>query len=93
MKKLPILSLLLLLFITSCKTPVYTLGMSEDEFTAHHKAATDLVEKSAQRTVYRRENRTFIPKPTQYFYFVDGKLVRIDEGERKPYVVLSQTTN
>ncbi|MDN5284995.1 MAG: hypothetical protein JWR38_1269 [Mucilaginibacter sp.] len=93
MKKLSILGLLLLFFITSCKTPVYSLGMSEDEFTAHYKRSTDLVEKSAQRTVYRRTSSSFIPKPTYYYYFVDGKLVRIDEGERKPYVIVEHTNN
>jgi hypothetical protein len=93
MKKLSILSLLLLFFITSCKTPVYSLGMSEEEFTAHYKGSTDLVEKSVQRTVYRRVSTSFIPKPTYYYYFIDGKLVRIDEGERKPYVIVDRTSN
>ena len=92
MKKLPILSLLLLFFMAGCKTPVYSLGMSENEFTAHYKGVTTLVEKSAERTVYRRESTSMIPKPTMYYYFVNGKLVRIDEGERKPYVIVEHTS-
>ena len=96
MKKLSFLSLLLLFFMTSCKVPVYSLGMSEDEFTARHKWATDLVEKSAERTVYKRGNTSavaLVAQPVMYYYFVNGKLVRIDEGERKPYVVVEHTSN
>jgi hypothetical protein len=91
MKKLPVLSLLLLFFMASCKTPIYSLGTSETEFTAHHKGATTLVEKSAERTVYRRSARTFSSDPDYYYYFVNGKLTRIDEGERKPYVIVEHT--
>ncbi|WP_183566458.1 hypothetical protein [Mucilaginibacter sp. SP1R1] len=70
--------------------------MTESEFTAHHKWATDLVEKSAERTVYKRGSTSvvsFVAQPTYYYYFVDGKLVRIDEGERKPYVIVDHTNN
>jgi hypothetical protein len=81
----------LLFIIVSCKVPVYSLGMTENEFTAHHKLATDLVEKSPQRTVYKRGSTGFVAQPTMYYYFVNGKLVRIDEGERKPYVVVEHT--
>jgi hypothetical protein len=48
-----------------------------------------LVETSAERTVYKiingQENghNTYL-----YYYFVDDKLVRIDEGEKTPTVVV-----
>jgi hypothetical protein len=82
MKKL-LLILLLPLAMASCKTPTYTIGMTEAEFTLHQKVLTTLVEKTTHRAIYKRLTsqdangyQTF-----QYFYFTDGKLVRIAASE------------
>ncbi|NHA04183.1 hypothetical protein G7092_10275 [Mucilaginibacter sp. HC2] len=95
MKKLSVLSLLLLLFITSCKAPVYILGMTENEFNAGHRGSTELVEKSAERTIYKRTFPAWVTSdPTHYFYFVNGKLVLIDDGtQRKHYIIVEHTSN
>lgn len=48
-----------------------------------------MVEQSEERTVYKKiagqngDRYTYV-----YYYFVDGKLVRMDEGERQPTVVV-----
>jgi hypothetical protein len=76
MKKL-LLILLLPLAMASCKTPTYTIGMTEAEFTLQKKARTALVERTAHRVVYKR----YSGQICQYFYFVDGKLVRIAASE------------
>ena len=84
--------LLLSIVISGCSIPQYTLGMTEAEFKARKNwtATTELSEASAERTVYKQrsgpESHGFTPY--LYYYFVNGKLVRIDEGEQKPAVVV-----
>ena len=85
MKNLLLITLLCLMF-AACKVPVYDLGMTEREFTAHDKILTMVVEKSAERSVYKRladANGKYM-----FYYFTDGKLTRIDEGERKPDLII-----
>jgi len=90
MKKLFLILLLLTAIISSCSVQNYALGTSETEFKKRNKWLTpQLVETSAERTVYKiingQENghNTYL-----YYYFVDSKLVRIDEGEKTPTVVV-----
>lgn len=81
--------LLLIVIVSGCSMPQYTLGMTEAEFKAHTKWA-ELSEASAERTVYKQRSgaESHGYTPYLYYYFVDGKLVRIDEGEQKPAVVV-----
>lgn len=79
-----------LLFIScaliSCSPAVFRMGMSTDEFVKSNRKI-ELVEASTQRTVYRKVttavNQT---KSVKFYYFVDDKLVRVDEGVRQPDV-------
>ncbi|MEZ2335927.1 hypothetical protein AB6735_09830 [Mucilaginibacter sp. RCC_168] len=72
MKKLT-LSILLLIFLMSCKTQQISLGLSEQKFTREHPAATR-VELSIYRTVYL-DNQS-----TEFYYFKDEKLYKMDHG-------------
>lgn len=69
--------------MAGCKTPTYTIGMTEAEFSLHQKMLTTLVEKTAHRAVYKRltsdDGKGY--QTYQYFYFVDGKLTRIAASE------------
>ena len=84
--------LLLSIVISGCSIPQYTLGMTEAEFKARKNwtATTELSEASAERTVYKQRSGPELHgfTPYLYYYFIDGKLVRIDEGEQKPAVVV-----
>ncbi len=78
--------------LAGCKVPVYTIGMTETEFTAKQKLNLQLVEATAHRSVYKRAI-DFDDKGKQifmYYYFSDGKLVRMKEDERRPDVVIEQ---
>jgi hypothetical protein len=82
-----------LFVITSCKIPVYTIGMTEAQFTSQHKLNLQLVEATARRSVYKRavsadDNGNFT---VMYYYFVDGKLVRMQQDERRPDVIIEHT--
>lgn len=72
MKKLT-LSILLLIFLISCKTQQISLGLSEQKFNRDHPYATRM-ELSVYRTVYL-DNQT-----TEFYYFKDGKLYKMDHG-------------
>ena len=87
MKKLiPIL--LLIVIVSSCKMRTYTLGTSEAEFKSHSAWATDLVEATTERTVYKRVSGQENGHYTYlYYYFVDSKLARIDQGEKRQTVL------
>ncbi|NHA04182.1 hypothetical protein G7092_10270 [Mucilaginibacter sp. HC2] len=88
----------ILFIITGCaaqKLP-YTIGMSEADFNAN-KSRIDLVEATAKRTIYKRDieydNRpggTMKPTASMYYYFVEGKLVRMERVEivQQPAVVI-----
>lgn len=82
MKKLTI-TLSLILALAACKVPVYTIGMSEAEFKAKHKWTAEVAEQTADHTVYKVQTSAIDEKRKryQYFYFENGKLVRLDEGQ------------
>ncbi|HEK19121.1 hypothetical protein [Mucilaginibacter sp.] len=65
----------------------YPLGTSEAEFTKKNKMFIEVAEKSSQRTVYKK---TLPGNSYLYYYFVDEKLVRIDEGQLQPNVVIER---
>ncbi|TSD66424.1 hypothetical protein FFF34_003200 [Inquilinus sp. KBS0705] len=90
MKKLLFLILLSVVIFSGCKLPSYTIGMNETQFKSQNKWTANLVEASAERTVYRIPDTAMPGQPVtyMYYYFVDGKLVRIDQGERQPTVII-----
>jgi hypothetical protein len=92
MKKLLFFGLLSLSIITGCKTQIYSIGTSEAEFRAHNKGA-DLIEQTEHTTVYKKYDRAIIPTTgDKYYYFADGKLVRIDEtGPNRADIVIQHT--
>ena len=93
MKKLSFI-LVLAILISGClvQSTTYNLGMSETEFTSKDKWLITLAEKSTERTVYKKINGQEHNHYTYlYYYFIDGKLVRIDEGEKQPNVVIERT--
>ncbi len=47
----------------------------------------EVAEKSSQRTVYKK---TLPGNSYLYYYFVNEKLVRIDEGQLQPNVVIER---
>lgn len=81
-----------LFIIASCKVPNYAIGMGEKEFTASQKYNLDLVEASRGRSVYKRAVETDGKRviANMYYYFADGKLVRMERVESPPDVVIEQ---
>jgi len=94
MKKLLFFGLLSLSVITSCKTQIYSIGASEAEFKVHNRSAA-LVVKTEHETIYRKLDRTsfFDSGGTYYYYFTDGKLVRIDDKGPNPNIIIQRTSN
>jgi len=85
MKQLSVL--ILLCAATSCAAPRFYIGENEEEFTKHNRVK--LVEATGRTTVYRKTNQPFgAPPVTKFFYFTDGKLSRVDEGERQPDILI-----
>jgi hypothetical protein len=73
--------------VGSCKAPRYAMGMSEFAFLANNKVET--IEQSQHISVYKKVNYPFgAPAVTKFFYFKDGKLVEVNEGERTPDVII-----
>ena len=89
MKK--IVTIFALFILSSCKLPVYTIGMTEIDFKMHNRFAI-ISEATSGRTVYKNEsyqdNKGHMHY--QYFYFVDGKLTRIEE--REPDIIVEHTS-
>ena len=85
MKHLP---LLLLLFIfTSCRAPRFYMGENEEEFVKHNRV--ELVSATGRVSIYKKVNYPFGGAPiTKFFYFTDGKLTQVDEGQRSPDIIV-----
>ena len=85
MKQIPVL---ILLFATvSCAAPRFYIGEKEEEFTKHNRVK--LVQATERTTIYRKTNQPFgAPPVTKFFYFTDGKLTRVDEGVRRPDILV-----
>jgi len=93
MKKAFLITLLFFSFLTSCKAPQFFIGMNEMEFQKHNRSA-QVIEASQKRTVYKQVNYPFgAPPKVKFFYFVDGKLVQMDEGVRKADITIETHTN
>jgi hypothetical protein len=81
------------LLIFGCSPAVFRMGMSTEEFVKSNRKI-ELVEASTQRTVYRKVttavNQT---KSVKFYYFVDDRLVRVDEGVKTPDTNISIQRN
>jgi hypothetical protein len=87
MKILTKLAVLALICFASCKAPMYVMGMNEQEFIKHNNV--NVVEQTEHYAIYKKTNYPFgAPAVTKFFYFVDGKLVRMDTGERMPDFII-----
>ena len=82
MKKI-IIAFSLMLAFAACKIPSYTIGMSEADFKSKHKWTAQVAEQTAHHTVYKVQTsfQDEKRKSYQFFYFENGKLVRLDEGQ------------
>lgn len=99
--KLPNMKYIVLLAISlslsACyvkKAPTVQIGMSEEAFKAEAKNE-ELVEMNQYATIYKVRyglNNYYLPK---FYYFVNGKLVEVNEGETplKRYQVEVKTTD
>ncbi|WDF75753.1 hypothetical protein PQ469_17855 [Mucilaginibacter sp. KACC 22773] len=77
--------------LASCAVKQYTIGMSETEFTASQKYNLSLVEATQGRSVYKRVVEADAQRvvANMYYYFKDGRLVRMERVEEpKPAVVV-----
>jgi hypothetical protein len=85
-------SLLTIALITlfSCKSYPVTLGMSEADFLQHNKVK--LVEAKDHLTIYKKQQdaATHFNPETKFYYFRDGKLVEINEGQRTPDIIVEK---
>lgn len=83
MKKLLFAGLLSLIVIAGCTKQIYyAIGTSETEFKAHTKGRLALIEQTEHSASYRKYY-TFMGQASNdddgmYYYFTDGKLVRMD---------------
>lgn len=81
MKKAILIPLgILCLFITSCTTVRWTMGMPETTFKSQSHQIK-VVEMGAERNVYAFQT---YDSGLMYFYFSDGKLIQVDHGETRP---------
>jgi len=82
MKKL-IATFSIILALAACKLPSYTIGMNEADFKSKHKYTAEVVEQTAEHSVYKVQTsfQDEKRKRYQFFYFENGKLVRLDEGQ------------
>ncbi len=89
MKKF-ILLVIICFFVCACKAPVMYIGMSTKDFVSNNNGI-EVVEASTERTVYKKTNHPFAaPKKITFFYFVNDKLVRMDQGVYRPDIIIEQ---
>lgn len=87
MKTLPRLAVMAMLCLFSCKAPQYTIGMNEQDFVKHNRV--NVVEQAEHYSIYKKTNYPFGAAPvTKFFYFVDGRMVKMDSGERMPDFII-----
>lgn len=82
-----------LLLLSNCRAPQFYVGIPEQDFVRKN-TGIELVEASAARNVYKKTNYPFGKAPqTKYFYFVDGKLVQMDQGVQRPDITIQHTND
>lgn len=80
MKNLLLLAFLCLSFI-ACKAPQYSIGMTEQSFLKYNNVSA--VKQTEDISIYKKVNYPFgAPAVVKFFYFRNGKLVQMDQGER-----------
>lgn len=63
------------------------MGESEEEFVKHNRV--ELVEATGRVSIYKKVNYPFGGAPvTKFFYFTDGKLTQVNEGQRTPDIIV-----
>jgi hypothetical protein len=84
MKQLVWLMLVVVVFLSSCASPHYTLGMSQQDFLLHNHTVT-LVSSPNNETVYKKTKYGLghLPSP-EYFHFKNDKLVKVDGDIQQP---------
>lgn len=75
------------LCLVGCITVRATLGMSETDFTRQYKTA-EAVKLAQDGDVYKMNLYVQGIYKSKYFYFQEGKLVRVDDGQRRPDVII-----
>lgn len=73
------------IFLFSCKTPTYYIGMSENDFTTVNRKAYPIVQNGLI-SVYRLSFR--LGSVNQYYHFRNGKLESMDNGGYRPDAVI-----
>lgn len=85
MKQFSVLAFLCVL--ASCRAPRFYMGESEQEFVKHNRV--ELVSATGRSTVYKKVNYPFGGTPIiKFFYFTDGKLTEVNEGQRGPDIIV-----
>lgn len=83
-----VISLVTILISSSCKTTYYYIGMSQSEFLAKNRKAVPRKE-TAEESIYEIGRQPFGKAYVQkFFYFQNGKLVQVDNGERQPDIII-----
>jgi len=60
---------------------MYTIGMNQQDFLKHNRVIP--VKETESVSIYKKVNYPFgAPAETKFFYFVNSKLVQVDEGQR-----------
>lgn len=82
MRKFKFIFFVLIILFTSCKAPYFALGTSEEEWLKK-SPGSKLIEKSSSGTIYLRG------WSLGYYYFSpQGTLVEINQGVRRPDIVI-----
>ena len=68
------------------------MGENEEEFVKHNRV--ELVSATGRVSIYKKVNYPFGGAPiTKFFYFTDGKLTQVDEGQRSPDIIIDKTVH
>ena len=63
------------------------MGENEEEFLKHNRV--ELVSATGRTSIYKKVNYPFGGAPIiKFFYFTDGKLAQVDEGQRSPDIIV-----
>jgi hypothetical protein len=87
--KLKLFAIFIIVTFFSCKAAQFTIGMSEAEFKSLNKVT--LVKATKTISIY--EKITYpVGKPAafKFFYFTNGILTQVDEGQRNPDLIIER---
>jgi hypothetical protein len=93
MKKALLLLPVFFLLFSNCRAPRLFVGITEQEFVKTN-GGLELIEASSARNVYKKTNYPFGKRAsTKFFYFVDGKLVQMDEGVNRADITIQHVND